>query len=124
MLARILLLSLLLNLKAYRNALLNVLNQTYVAHNISVENVNHIAGNFVATNYISFKNERISPERQGNTKALHIITKCKSHIVINVLIDNGSSINVMLMSNLAKLLVDPSHIQQSRHKQKQNEKYC
>lgn len=41
---------------------------------------------------------------------MHIVVKCKNYMIAKVLIDNGSSINVMPMSTLLKLLVDSTHI--------------
>ncbi|XP_022764236.1 uncharacterized protein LOC111309440 [Durio zibethinus] len=112
--ARISLLSLLLNSEPHRNALLKVLNQAYVAHNVSVEYVNHLAGNLVMPNHISFSDDEISLEGKRNAKALHITVKCQSHIIAKVLIDNGSAINVMPMSTLARLPIDYSHMRDSQ----------
>lgn len=53
------------------------------------------------------------PDGTGHTKALHISVKCKDHVVARVLIDNGSSLNVMPRSTLAKLPVDTSHMRPS-----------
>ncbi|XP_022736187.1 uncharacterized protein LOC111289419 [Durio zibethinus] len=111
--ARISLLSLLLSSESHRNALLKVLNQAYVSHNASVEYVEQLVGNLTISNYISFSDEEIPPEGRGSTKALHITVKCKSHIMAKVLIDNGSSINVMPVTTLTKLPVDGSYMKPS-----------
>ncbi|XP_017984304.1 PREDICTED: uncharacterized protein LOC108663599 [Theobroma cacao] len=58
--ARISLLSLLLNSKANRNVLLKVLNQAYVAQDISMEKLDHIVGNITVGNFIAFNDEEIS----------------------------------------------------------------
>ncbi|XP_022751308.1 uncharacterized protein LOC111300005, partial [Durio zibethinus] len=111
--ARISLLSLLLSSESHRNALLKVLNQAYVSHNASVEYVEQLVGNLTISNYISFSDEEIPPEGRGSTRALHITVKCKSHIMAKVLIDNGSSINVIPATTLAKLPVDGSYMKPS-----------
>lgn len=68
MLARILLLSLLLNSKAHRNALLKVLNQVYVAQDILVDKLDHIVGNITVGNFIAFNDEEIPSSGQEVTK--------------------------------------------------------
>ncbi|XP_022764231.1 uncharacterized protein LOC111309436 [Durio zibethinus] len=111
--ARISLLSLLLNSESHRNALLKVLNQAYVEHNISVEKVDHMIGNIIAPNFITFNDDEIPPEGRGSVKALHVTVKCKSHTMAKVLIDNGSSINVIPLTTLSKLSVDLFHMRNS-----------
>ncbi|XP_017984344.1 PREDICTED: uncharacterized protein LOC18586957 [Theobroma cacao] len=114
MLARISLLSLLLNSEAHRNALLKVLNQAYVSQDISVEKLNQIVGNITVGNFIAFNDEEIPSGGRGSNKALHITIKCKDHTVPRVLVDNVSALNVMLRSTLTKLPVDVSYMRTSR----------
>ena len=71
LLARIPLLALLLNSEPHRNALMKVLCEAYVAHNISVEKVDQLVSNIVVRNMIAFSDDEISSERHGSTKALH-----------------------------------------------------
>ncbi|XP_017979868.1 PREDICTED: uncharacterized protein LOC108662797 [Theobroma cacao] len=111
--ARISLLSLLLNSKAHRNALLKVLNQAYVAHDISVKKLDHIVGNITMGNFVAFNDEEIPSSGRGSNKALHITIKCKDHAMPRVLIDNGSALNVMPRSTLTKLPVDMSYMRTS-----------
>ncbi|XP_017972561.1 PREDICTED: uncharacterized protein LOC108661171 [Theobroma cacao] len=112
--ARISLLSLLLNSEAHRNALLKVLNQAYVAQDISVEKLDHIMGNITVGNFIAFNDEEIPSGGRGSNKALHITIKCKDHAVPRVLVDNGSALNVMPRSTLTKLPVDVSYMRTNR----------
>ncbi|XP_057969502.1 uncharacterized protein LOC131158651 [Malania oleifera] len=79
--AHISVLSLLLNSETHREALLKVLNQAYIPHDISVDKFNHVIGSLAASNYITFTDEEIPPEGQGHNKALHISTKCKDHMM-------------------------------------------
>ena len=65
-------------------------------------------------NYISFSDDEIPPNEHGNTKALHITTKVKDCTLLKVLIDNGSSLNVMSLSTLIRLLVDKSYIKHTK----------
>ncbi|XP_065860901.1 uncharacterized protein [Euphorbia lathyris] len=111
--ARISLLSLIMSSTSHIAALLKILDQAYVCHDISVENLNNIVGNVVASNYLTFTDDEIPMEGTGHTKALHISVKCKDHAVARVLIDNGSSLNIMPRSTLARLPVDSSYIKPS-----------
>ena len=61
-------------------------------------------------NYISFSDDEIPPNGRGSTKVLHITTKVKDCTLPKVLIDNGSSLNVMPLSILMRLPVDRSYM--------------
>ncbi|XP_040964610.1 uncharacterized protein [Gossypium hirsutum] len=108
--ARISILSLLLNSEPHRNALLKVLNQAYVANNVSVEKLDRWANNLNADNFISFCDDEIPPNGRGSVKALYITTNCKGYILPNVLIDNGSALNVMPLTTLSRMPVDMSYL--------------
>jgi hypothetical protein len=66
--------------------------------------------NFKANNYLNFIDEEILSEGTSDTKALHISLKCKDFIMACVLIDNGSSLNIIPKSTLMKLIVDISYM--------------
>ena len=65
-------------------------------------------------NYISFSDDEILPNGHGSTKALHIMTKVKNCTLSKVLIDNGSSLNVMPLSTLMRLPVDRSYMKHTK----------
>ena len=75
-------------------------------HNASIEKVDRLVGNVIMDNYISFSDDEIPLDGHGSTKALHIITKVNDCTLPKVLIDNGSSLNVMPLSTLMRLPVD------------------
>ena len=79
-------------------------------HNAPVDKINRLVGNIMMDNYISFSDDEIPPNSRGSTKALHITTKMKDCTLPKVLIDNGSSLNVMPLSTLMRLLVDRSYM--------------
>ena len=106
-------LQLVLSSEPHRQALMKVLNQRHVCHDITVEKLDGIVGNIAASRYVSFSDDEIPSEGTGHVKSLHISVKCKDHLVARVLIDNSSSLNVMPRSTLAKLPVDPSHMRPS-----------
>ncbi|XP_016730970.1 uncharacterized protein [Gossypium hirsutum] len=76
-LARISVMALLLSSKVYHSALMKVLNETYVANDISVNKLYRLVSNISAENYIFFNDDEIPPAGIGSTKALHITTRCK-----------------------------------------------
>ena len=75
LLAKISLLSLMLNSKPHREAMLKDLKQAYVPHNASTDKKDCLVGNIMMDNYISINNDEILPNVRGSTKALYIMTK-------------------------------------------------
>ena len=65
-------------------------------------------------NYISFSDDEIPPNGHSSTKALHITTKVKDCTLPKVLIDNGSSLNIMPLSTLMRLPVDKSYMKHTK----------
>lgn len=55
----------------------------------------------------------IGPIGTKHTKALHISFKCKVVIVVRVLIDNGSTLNVLSLVTFKQFSVDNSLIRPS-----------
>ncbi|XP_040971411.1 uncharacterized protein [Gossypium hirsutum] len=108
--AHISVLALLLSSETHRSALMKVLNETYVADDISVNKLDCLVNNISADNFIFFNDDEIPPGGMGSTKALHITTRCKGYTLPGVLIDNGSALNVMPLSTLNRLPVDNSHM--------------
>ena len=101
--ARISLLELLVHSEPHRKLLMKILNEAHVAHDISVEKFWGISNSITASNYLTFADEEMPVEGRGHNKALHMSIKCMDHIVAKVLIDNGSSLNVMPTTTLDKL---------------------
>ena len=78
-----------------------------------MEGFEGIVNNIIANNYLTFTDEEIPIEGRGHNRALHVSIKCLDHIVAKVLIDNGSSLNVMPKSTLDKLPFNASHLRPS-----------
>ena len=108
--AKISLLALIMNSEPHREAVLKVLKQAYVPHNVSIEKIYRLVENVMMDNYISFSDDEIPPNGRESTKALHITTKVKDCTLPKVLIDNGSFLNVMPLSTLMRLPVDRSYM--------------
>ncbi|KAE8716079.1 hypothetical protein F3Y22_tig00110156pilonHSYRG00339 [Hibiscus syriacus] len=104
--ARISVLSLLLSSEVHRNALLKVLNQTFVPKELPIEKLDRLVSNVQADNFLSFSEDEIPSGMMGSQKALHITVKCKGYVLSRVLVDNGSALNVMPLVTLKKLPLD------------------
>ncbi|XP_016676582.1 uncharacterized protein [Gossypium hirsutum] len=100
--ARISVLALLLSSEVHRQALMMVLNETYVTNDISVNKLDRLVSNISDDNFIYFKDDEIPLGGMGSAKALHITTRCKGYTLPSVLIDNGSALNVMPLSTLMR----------------------
>jgi len=111
--SRVSLLELLMSFEPYRALLVKVLNEAYVAQDISTGGFEGIVSNITANNYLTFAEEEIPIEGRGHNRALHVFVKCMDHIVAKVLVDNGSSLNVMPKSTLNKLPFNVSHLKSS-----------
>ena len=75
-----------------------------------MEGFEGIVNNITANNYLTFTDEEIPIEGRGHNRALHVSVKCMDHIVVKVLINNGSSLNVMPKSTLDKLPFNVSYL--------------
>ncbi|XP_040951352.1 uncharacterized protein [Gossypium hirsutum] len=76
--ARISVLALLLSSETHRDALIKVLNETYVANDISVNKLDRLVNNISADNFIFFNDNEVPPGGRGSTKALHITTRLRA----------------------------------------------
>ena len=111
--AQISMLSLLQNSKLHCNDLLKALDKAYVAHNIFMEGIDQLVRNIITSAFNAFSDEEIPPKGRRSTKALHITIKCKNYIMTRALLGNGSSLNVIPMSTLSRLLIDLSYMKKS-----------
>ncbi|XP_058725876.1 uncharacterized protein LOC131597183 [Vicia villosa] len=101
--SKISILSLLLNSEAHREALMRVLDQAFVDHDVTVDHFDGIIANITACNNLSFCDEELPEEGRNHNLALHISMNCQSDSLSNVLVDTGSSLNVMPKTTLARL---------------------
>jgi len=107
------LLSLILSSEVHRQALQKILSKAFVNPDITPGRFEKIVRQIQASSFVTFSKEEIDPAGLKHTKALHVIVKCKGCIVAKVLIDNGSALNVLPNTTLARLSVDRSNIRQS-----------
>lgn len=62
-----------------------------------------VVGNITSCNGLGFCDEELSDEGKNHNFALHISANCQGDSLSNILIDTGSSLNVMPKSTLSKL---------------------
>ncbi|XP_050877163.1 uncharacterized protein LOC127080915 [Lathyrus oleraceus] len=101
--SKISVLSLLMNLEAHREALQKVLEQAYVDHDVNIGQFDGIVANITACNNLSFSDEEFLEQGRNHNLDLHISMNCQEDVLSNVLVDTGSSLNVMPKSTLSKL---------------------
>lgn len=69
------------------------LNEAHVPKDVSVDKFQNLVGSILATNYITFTDEEMTPDGTGHVRPLYITVKCKDMIVARVIIYNGSALN-------------------------------
>ncbi|RDX73373.1 hypothetical protein CR513_47033, partial [Mucuna pruriens] len=89
--------------KGHHNLLPKIMNEAYVAQDITIEKFGGIVKNITTSNHLAFFEEEILVEGRGHNQPLHIAVKCKIYMIARVLIDNVSSLNVMPKITLDKL---------------------
>ncbi|XP_058764275.1 uncharacterized protein LOC131637689 [Vicia villosa] len=101
--SRIFILQLLMCSEVHRDALLKILNNAYVPHEISVNQLEAVANNISAGNGLGFTDRDLPPEGRNHNKALHISMECKGTTLSRVLVDTGSSLNMLPKSALMRI---------------------
>jgi len=74
---------------------MKVLEQAFVDHDVTVGQFEGIVGNITACKSLSFSDEDLPEEGKNHNLALHISMNCMTNALSNVLVDTGSSLNVM-----------------------------
>jgi hypothetical protein len=111
--SKISILSLLLSSEAHREALLKILNEAHVTKDITVDQFDGVVANITTSRYLGFNESELPSEGQDHNKALHISVKCSDNILSKVLVDTGSSLNVMPKATLAKLASEGASLRPS-----------
>jgi len=101
--SKISILSLWINSDVHKEALMKVLEQAFVDHDVIVGQFEGIVGNITACNNLSFSEEELPAEGKNHNLALHISVNCKTDALSNVLVDIGSSLNVMAKATYDQL---------------------
>ncbi|XP_050909228.1 uncharacterized protein LOC127123004 [Lathyrus oleraceus] len=101
--SKISVLSLLMSLEAHREALQKVLKQAYVDHDVTIDQFDGIMDNITACNNLSFSDEELPEQGKNHNFSLHISMNCQEDAMFNVLVETGSSLNVLSKTTLSKL---------------------
>jgi len=112
--SKISILSLLINSDAHKEALMKVLEQAFVEHEVIVGQFEGIVGNITACNSLSFSEEELPAEGKNHNLVLHISVNCKTDALSNVLVDTGSSLNVMAKATYDQLSYKDSPLRRSK----------
>lgn len=72
-------------------------------HEVTVDRFGDIVGNITTCNNLWFSEDELPEAGKYHNLALHISVNCKSDMLSNVLVDTGSSLNVMPKSTLNQL---------------------
>ncbi|XP_058766556.1 uncharacterized protein LOC131640166 [Vicia villosa] len=101
--SKISILQLLLCLETRRNALLRLLSTAFVLPEISMNQLEGVVSNINAGNGLGFTDADLPSEGRNHNRALHISVECKGTMLSRVLVDTGSSLNVLPKSSLMRL---------------------
>lgn len=101
--SRISILSLLLSSEAHRKALLKVLNTAHMMKDITVDQFDDVVANMTANRYLGFNEVELPPEGNAHNKTLHNSVTCTDSLLSRVLVDTGSSLNILPKSTLSQL---------------------
>ena len=72
-------------------------------HDVTVDQFDGVVGNITTCNVLSFSDEELLLEGRKHNYALHISMRCREESLSNILVDTGSSLNVMPKETLSKL---------------------
>ncbi|XP_058775560.1 uncharacterized protein LOC131649822 [Vicia villosa] len=112
--SKISLLSLLVHSEKHRDALMKILNAAHVTKDIIVNQFDGMVANLTARACLSFNDHELPPQGKEHNKALHISIQCGKAHLSRVLIDTGSSLNVMPKATLDKIALEGLVVRPSR----------
>ncbi|XP_058784234.1 uncharacterized protein LOC131659005 [Vicia villosa] len=112
--SKISLLSLLVHSEKHRDALMKILNAAHVTKDITVNQFDGMVANLTAGACLGFSDHELPPQGKEHNKALHISIQCGKAHLSRVLIDTGSSLNVMPKATLDKIDLEGLVVRPSR----------
>src|SRR3954467_15356331 len=112
--SKISLLSLLIHSEKHRDALMKILNAAHVTKDITVNQFDRMVANLTAGACLGFSDNELPLQGRSHNKALHISMQCGKAHLARVLIDTGSSLNVMPKATLDKIALEGLVVRPSR----------
>lgn len=82
---------------------MKVLSATHITKDITVGQFDKEVKNITSGDFLGFNDEEIPSEGNTHNKALHISLRCVNTLLSRVLVDIGSSLNVIRKTTLIKL---------------------
>lgn len=79
---------------------------THISQEITVNKFKGVVANITAGSYLGFSDNELPPKGRANNKVLHISIEFVDNIMSSVLVDIGSSLNVLPKISLAKLTIE------------------
>jgi hypothetical protein len=95
-----------LSSEGHREALLKILKKAYVPQEITINQLETVVSNVHASHGLGFTDMDLTVDGRNHNRALHIAMECKGAVLSHVLVDTGSSLNVLPKKALAKLNCD------------------
>ena len=96
-------LSLLLCSDAHAQALIKFLKKAHVPQETTTDQFENYVASLTADNGLGFSDTDLNPVGRNNNKALHVSVECKGTTLAHVLVDIGSSLNVLPIGSLDRL---------------------
>jgi len=86
----------------------------HMCHKISLKiQMGHLVGRIQATNYLYFIEDELDLEGTWHNKPLYITMRYKDCLISKVLVDNGSTLNVLPKHMLHEMPIDTNYIRPS-----------
>ena len=101
--SKISMLSLLLFFDAHARTLIKFLKKAHVPHETTTDQFENCVASLTADNGLGFSDADLTPLGKNHNKALHVSIECKGTTLAHVLVDTGSSLNVLPKGALDRL---------------------
>ncbi|XP_069150804.1 uncharacterized protein [Solanum lycopersicum] len=98
--------------QSHKQALMKVLDNTYVPSGTSSDNVAAMIHQVIRGHRISFCDDELPAEGRSHNKALHITAICHGKVVNRVLVVDESGLNICSLSTLRQLRFDFGNLEQ------------
>ena len=89
--------------KAHAKALVKFLKSTHVPQEISVEQFENCVASLTTDNGLGFSYANLTSKGRKHNDALHVSIECRGTTLAHVLVDTGSSLNVLPKGALDRL---------------------
>ena len=86
--------------------MLKFLKNARIPQETIADQFENCVASLTADNGLGFSDADLTPAGKNHNKALHISIECKGTTLVHVLVDNGSSLNVLLNGALDRLDCD------------------